>query len=248
MTDQSTETIFEETKTEDQPVTKVADQQPVVKAPQPDIDSIFKDQLNSITDEAGEQKYKDVMTALEALKHSQNHIKTLQEENLQYRESQVEQQTLEQALQNVSANTEVQAPTSQETKIDAEQLKGITLDTLMEYEKGKTEAANKQAVEDTLVNHFGDSEKAKKALVDRATELGVEVSVMSSLAAKSPAAALAYFNISPSTSKPSKEGSINTEALGKTNTTSEVDYRARYYQTSSPAATKWANAGKSLNS
>lgn len=255
MTDQSKEqeTIFSK-PTEDQTVTTQGStdnqQSQVVKESQTiDIDAIFNDQLSSIVDDNGERKYKDVMTALEALKYTQRHVKTLEEENRTFREKQMESQTLDQALQNISAKKEVQAPTSQETKIDAEQLKGITLETLMEYENSKQQSANKQSVQDALVGHFGDVEKAKAAYIEKAQELGVDIDTMSSLAAKSPKAALAYFNITEKSNKPltSKEGSINTEAFAGQNKQQPTDYLSRYFKPSSENTSKWRSAGEALN-
>ncbi len=49
-------------------------------APQPS-DNVFADQLASITNERGEPKYKDLPTALQALKHSQEYIPSLKQEN-----------------------------------------------------------------------------------------------------------------------------------------------------------------------
>lgn len=238
------ESIFENKATEANDQKATSDQEVKAKLDQVDIDSIFNDKLKTITDEKGEQKYKDVFTAIEALKHSQNYIKTLEEENRSYRETKVEQDTFAEALNNISAKKEPE--TTKSEGIDAEKLKGMTLETLMEYEKSKQEEANKKAVSDALLNKFGDSEKAKKAYSDKANDLGIDLETFVALAAKSPKAVLSYFDAKESTPSPSK-GSINTQALGSQKKEEHVDFRSRYFNNSDPSVSKWKSAGEVLN-
>ncbi len=214
------------------------------KVNQPDFNAVFKDQLTSITDDKGEQKYKDVMTALEALKHTQQHVKTLEEENQQFRQAKTQQETLDTALQNISAKKEPE--TTKSEAIDAEQLKGMTLETLREYEQGKAQEANKQTVSDALVKQYGDMNKAKQAYEEKATELGISVETLVELAGQSPKAALAYFSSTPTNIPTSTKGSINTQALSDTSPKESVDYTARYFNTRSPSVDKWREAGSGL--
>ncbi len=246
MTDQvsTEETIFNKEETTQVNDQKTVPPTPGTKIDQPDFNAVFKDQLSGITDDNGEQKYKDVMTALEALKHTQQHVKTLEEENKQFRTAKTQQETLDTALQNISAKKEPE--TTKSEAIDAEQLKGMTLETLMEYEKSKAQEANKQTVSDSLVRQYGDIAKAKQAYSDKANELGINVETLVELAGQSPKAALAYFNSTSESVPSSTKGSINTQALTDTGKKDEVDYTARYFNTRSPSVDKWREAGGNL--
>lgn len=248
MTDQVTEnnqeqevtgSIFQNSNAKDQ---KAASDHEA-KSVTPDIDSIFKDKLGAIMDDKGEQKYKDVFTALDALKYTQDHVKTLEEENRRFREEATKNDTLQQALNNISAKDRPE-PTKSEG-IDADKLKGMTLETLMEYERTKTEEKNKTEVSDALIKKYGDRSKAEKAYSDKAAELGIDLDTFVTLAAKSPKAVLSYFDTKTTIPNPSS-GSINSAALqGKPS--EEIDYMAKYYSSSDNSLAKWRAVAKKDN-
>lgn len=252
MTDQSTETeikgdIFtpnkEEETVNDQKTTSDQEVKTSTEEKAPDLEAVFNERLKNIVDDKGEQKYKDVFTALEALNHSQRYIKTLEDENKQYKETRVEQDTLEQALQNISAKDNRPEPTKSEG-LNAEQIKQMVSSTLMEEKTKETKNINKNHVSEALVQKFGDVEKAKKAYSDKAAELGVDVDMLADLASVSPKAVLAYFDTPKETFSTSR-GSINPQALG-TKPQETVDYAARFYKSSDPSISKWKEAGEGL--
>lgn len=254
MTDQSQETeikgdIFTPTEKEDnkevndQKTTSDQEVKTSTDEKAPDLEAIFNERLKSIVDDKGEQKYKDVFTALEALNHSQRYIKTLEEENKQYKETRVEQDTLEQALQNISAKSTQPEPTKSEG-LNAEQIKQMVSSTLMEEKTKETKNMNKKHVSEALVQKFGDVEKAKQAYSAKAAELGVDVDMLADLASVSPKAVLAYFETPRETFSTSK-GSINPQALG-TKPQQPIDYAARFYKSSDPSISKWKEAGEGL--
>lgn len=245
MTDQVTDdnkTIFEDKK-EGTPAKVTPDDQKGDKSVTPDLNAVFNDHLSTIVDDKGEPKYKDVFTALEALKHTQDHIKTLENENKQYRESKTEETTLTEALDKISAKREPE-PTKSEV-IDAEQLKGMTFEAIQEYERTKQRESNLNSVSDALVKQYGDADKAKQAYAAKAEELGIDEDTLKELSAKSPKAALQYFNTSISTPNTLKS-SINSQAIPSP-TKETIDYSARYFNSSSPAVSKWREAGEGLN-
>ena len=245
MTDQvenKEETIFTEEKKPDQKATSDQEVKTVENKPAPDLESIFQEQLSAIVDDKGEQKYKDPFTALEALKYTQQHVRTLEEENKSYRDKLTQDNTLEEALNRMSATQEPE-PTRSEG-IDAEKVRSVAMETIQQLEKDKAEAANKKAVSDALVQKYGDKEKAKQAYIDKAEELGIDVDTLVSLSAKSPKAALSYFEASQTNTPNPTRGNINPSALREEK--EEVDYTSRYFTSTSPETSKWRAAGDSL--
>lgn len=216
------------------------------KAPKIDLDAMFKDHLSSITDDNGQPKYRDVFTALEALKHTQAHVKTLQEENKTFRESQTQATTMEEALRRLSANKE-QNDSTKSPELDAEKLKGMTLETLRQYEAEKSARANEQAVSDALVKKFGDAEKAKAAYATKADELGIDADTLRSLAQRSPKAVLSYFDVKEQRAfDKNLEGSVNTDAFNKTQRTTEAPRNIMYGASSQDVLSAWKAAGQSV--
>ena len=248
MTDQSIEqenkNIFEETKVEDQKTNPDQDDKTSTQNKAPDLEAIFNEKLSSIVDDKGEQKYKDVFTALEALNHSQQYIRTLEEENKTFRDTKMERDTLQQAFQNISAKNN-QPETTKSEGVDAEQLKQMISATLMETKSEELRQTNKKSVSEALVKKYGSSEKAKEAYEKKAEELGIDPKMLADLAASSPKAALAFFG-SADSSYSKTTGSINPSAL-KPNGDKQVDYSARYFNSSEGFANKWREAGEGLN-
>jgi hypothetical protein len=252
MTDQSTEekvapveNIFEEQKVDDQKTT--SDQEVKISTDNnkaPDLEAVFNERLSTIVDDRGEPKYKDVFTALEALNHSQRYIKTLEEENKLHRETKMEKDTLEQAFSTISAKNNQQEPTKTEG-VDAEQLKQMIAESLKEEKTKEIQESNKLTVSNSLIQKYGNAEKAKQAYQNKADELGIDVTTLVELAASSPKAVLAYFG-SSDTSYSKTTGSINTEAL-KPIGDKPVDYTSRYFNSSGSSVHKWKEAGEGLN-
>lgn len=236
--------IFEEAKPNQENTEATSDQE--VKTDPIDVNELFKDKLAAITNEDGVPKYRDLSQQLEAHAHAEKHIKTLEQELKELREKMQEQETMQEALNNISAKKEPEATKSE--GIDAESLKGMTLEAIKEYERSKVVEANKKSVSDSLIQKFGDKEKAKKAYVDKAEELGISVDTLVELAAQSPKAVLSYFGASSSSPNPSSiKGSINTQSL-KEQPKDTTDYTARYFKTPNPSISKWREAGEGLYS
>lgn len=210
----------------------------------PDLDSIFKDKLEAIKGVNGEQKYKDVMTALDALKHTQDHVKTLEDENKALRESKTQSDTIEEALKRLSAKDTPTEKTNSE-EIDAEKIKSLTAETIKELDAAKKRETNKDEVSKALIAKYGSSEKAKEVYLDKAKELGVSVDMLKSLAETSPKAVMAYFGSSTSDSTFSKESTINTQSLNN-GKNEEIDYISLYTKAGNTSLDKWKEAGNTL--
>lgn len=248
MTDQVTNeqdnSIFDDKDNADK--SAAPDQSAKTSSNSPDIDAIFKDALDSITDTTGKPKYKDVITALGALKYTQEHIKTLEEENKAFKESKTQTDTVDEALKRMSAKDIPTEKTISE-EINAEKIKELAAQTVQELDRGKLKAANKKAVSDALLQKYGDVEKAKQAYKDKASELGINVDMLMSIAETSPKAVLAYFGTTATNTSFSKESRVNTESLSRNTTDKEVDYSKIYTSSNSPALAKWQEVTKTLN-
>ena len=220
MTDQDND-IFDnkdQPKTAEQQTTEKpasSDQEP--KTPI-DYNEVFKDHLTSIIGDNGEPKYKDVPTALAALKASQEYIRTLEGENQTYKTKSVQNETMEEVLQRFA---EKQSPAKKDNtdstksrELDVDQLKEKFNEWAQQTDQEKAFKTNQRAVSEALVKQFGDVEKGRKAFEDKARELGLDIDTFTTLAARSPKAVLSYFEISASnTPKFNVQGSVNTDAL-----------------------------------
>lgn len=181
-----------------------------------DSDTAFADQLADIKNAQGAPKYGNVSDALMALKTTQEHIKTLETENAEYRTnatSATQIQEMIEGLKNSSTNSDNEQ-TSQEP-LDATMIKDTTLNTIKEYELQRTLKENRMSVGTSLSNKFGTT-KAQEVYRDKARELGLTVADLDSLAAKSPHAVLAYFGSTtqgPSTQNVNNASSVNTSAF-----------------------------------
>ena len=212
----------------------------------PDLNEVFADALSSIKNENGEQKYSDVFTALNALKHTQDHVRTLEEENRTFREESIKAKTMDEVLQQVTANKD-QTVQTVPAGLDAESVKDVTLDTLRQYEAQKMAQANQQDVVAKLTNKFGSAEKAEEMFNNKAAELGLSVDFMNQLAASSPKAVLNYFDVKGEvTLNKNVEGSINTDALQAHQEPAKPRKNIMYGASSSEIVDAWRSAGKDL--
>lgn len=246
MTDQVEGTIFKE---DVKPVEGNPDQGK--KAPadqQPDLNQVFSEHLSQIKNEEGEQKYKDVFTALSALKHTQEHVKTLEEENNRYRQETVKAKTMDEVLQQIEATKGTKQEPTSSTELDVDQLRNVTFDTIRQYEAQKAAAANKQAVSDALIEKFKDGEKAVQAFNDKASELGLTSEMLEELSATSPKAVLEYFQTSMKGTSKITEGSVNTEALANASKPSEAKKNIMYGASTNDILSAWRSAGQSVQS
>ena len=247
VTDQAT--IFNEpnTKTE-QPTQQTPDQTvtPDQGAKTPDMNEIFADKLAQITNDQGEQKYSNVFTALEALKATQDHVKTLEGENKQLREEHTKAATMDEILQQMTANKD-QTVETKTSGFDAESVKGVTRQTLQEIMAEQAAADNQKSVVEQLKKKFGSQEKAEEQYIAKAAELGLSTDVLDNLAASSPKAVLNYFDVKGEvTPNKNVEGSVNTEAFKAHQEKTEAPKNIMYGADSVDIVNAWKAAGQAV--
>ncbi len=245
MSDQDDNSMFNNDGTVNQPDNTVTPDQSV-KTPAPNMNEVFADALSSIKNEDGGQKYSDVATALSALKHTQDHVTNLESENQVFREEQIKAKTMDDVLQQVTANKDQNVQTVP-SGLDADSVKGVTLDTLREYEAQKLADANQQSVVEQLRTKFGDNKKAEEMFNTKAQEMGLTVETMNQLAASSPKAVLSYFDVKGGVT-PNKniEGSVNTEALQNQVIETPKVAGIMYGASSSEIVDSWRAAGQAI--
>lgn len=240
MTDES---IFQDKKpdsTSDQKVEQ--DNQPKG----PDYDAIFRDKLTGIKNDQGEQKYTDVLTALEALKYSQEHIKTLESENKALKDENLKHQTMEEALDRITTeknqNTQPTEPSKKD--IDVEELRKIVREENSNLTKENQAKQNRSSVSSSLISKYGTAEKAIEAFSKKAEELGVTYEFLQDLAGNSPKAVLAYFNeTSSQVFNKNVQGSVNTESFNKQESKEPKISGVMYGASSKDMLSAWKAAG-----
>lgn len=154
--------------------------------------------LGSIKNEQGQPKYNNPVDALNALKHSQEFIPQLKQENASLR-SEIEQlraqvDKLKGVEEVVERLTSQQNNTATPGKVlDENAIADLVQRTLSKREVEAVQKANVTSVVQTLQSQFG--QEAEKAFYGKAQELGMSVQQMNSLAATSPQAVLQLFGV-----------------------------------------------------
>lgn len=174
--------------------------------------------LAGIKNDRGEQKYKSVEDALNALKHSQDYIPQLSDKLRQQEQELAEAKAaaakiseLERTLQSLTQNNTPPAPaTPASAGLSKEEIAELISNTLTTQQHAAVAKENLGKVVTTLTKSFGD--KAEEVFYNKAKELGMSVVEINSLAAKSPQAAFKLLGLdgSPSASSAPNSGSINT--------------------------------------
>ena len=179
----------------------------------------FADLLGTIKNERGEPKYRDPQTAFEALKHSQEFIPQLKNENSSLREKVLELEgmvtklkTVEETVERLAASQGRGGETTS-LAIDEQSIAELMERTLTKRDQEVRQRTNISQVTAKLKEKFG--ENAEATFYNKADELGMDRSEINSLAAKSPQAVLQLFGMMGEPGRqvnapaPSKEG-VNT--------------------------------------
>ncbi|HET8689237.1 MAG TPA: hypothetical protein VFM18_21710 [Methanosarcina sp.] len=161
----------------------------------------FADLLGSIKNERGEPKYKDVQTALEALKHSQQYIPELKSEAQKNEEQltalQAEVERLRSVEQTVLQLTQQQQQLQQQPApvpvIDETVVANLVNQQLTQRQIQDQHQSNLKSVVDTMQKALGA--EAEKTFYAKAQELGMTAEQINSLAATSPVAVLQLFGL-----------------------------------------------------
>lgn len=175
----------------------------------------LEDKLKDIRNESGEQKYKDVETALEALKNSQQFIEQLKREKREIEERHNKTQSELEKMgaiddyvkrlqpQNAPADPQKETPKG-DGGLSEERVAQLLEERLSAREQQLVQAANLKQVEDQLKQTYGDN--SATFLKQRATELSMSITDLKELAMKTPSAALALLG------QPNKKPIVPTQS------------------------------------
>lgn len=178
------------------PATPVVD---TVVAPVSSSTDLFADQLTMIKNEDGSTKYDTVPKALDALSHSQNHIRTLEssQANDKTRITELEAQVAKNAsVDDVVARLTAQTPSQEPATplpagLSESAVQDIVKAALSGAKDGEVKQANVTSVTSKLATKYG--EKAREVIEAKVAEMGMTMEGLKSLSASSPNAVLALF-------------------------------------------------------
>lgn len=177
--------------------------------------------LQSIKNEKGEPKYKDLTTAIQALQASQEYIPNLK---TQYETEKAERERLAAEVARLKAIEETVAALTQRTQepsgtppvgLNEEQIAELVNRNLSQREQKSAAEANVSSVVSALQSVFGT--EAEKKFYEKATEMGMTMQEMNALASKSPKAVLTMLGVNgqpahkPNTSV--TNSTVNTSAF-----------------------------------
>lgn len=168
-------------------------------APQPQGNtSPFDTLLSEIRNDRGEPKYKSVEDGLNALKHSQEHIRSLTQERqrMEQQIAELEKKTIEiESLKEAVTKLAQRGsePAQPGNQFDEEAIATLVDNRLTKKQQEEAAASNQRAVAGRLHEVFGD--KARDTFYEKASQLGFSPDEFEALAAKSPKAVLTMLNI-----------------------------------------------------
>jgi hypothetical protein len=198
------EVIPAATAVETAPVTATAE---VVATPAVDM---FGTALAEITNNEGKPKYSDVPAALDGLKNAQEHIAKLEADNATLRAGATEAATIEQLMAKLDVPREAQtAPTG----VSIEDVAGVARQTLADAKAHEAAVMNMNSVESEMAKRYGS--EAQTRIAEKASEIGMSLDELKSLALRSPKAFLAQFptSVPQGTPTPANLQALNIEAL-----------------------------------
>lgn len=173
-------------------------------------DNPFADKLSGILNENGEQKYKTVEDALEALAHSQQFIETLKGESHTYQEelNQLKaeldkRESVEDVVSRLTGKSQHTEKKEDQPNsgvgLDEDTARKLIEEQITALRQKDSEADNFKKVQAALVEQYGD--KAREVIRTRAAELNTTPADLEKLARTNPAMALGLLgggNVSPS--------------------------------------------------
>lgn len=223
------------------PAPQDAPTQDTPPTPTPAVDPLASLLMN-IKGEDGQQKYKDVPTALNALQHSQEYIRQLKTEMEELKTKASQAVTLDQVMEALNKKSETPA-TTQDTP------KGVTAEDvvriLQETETQKVHKANVSRVSQRFKELHGD--KAEEVFYSKANEMGLSRDAINRLAATSPAAVFSMFGMKegPAPAAPAPSG-VNTSGMQAPTPTPRSTVMG--YKTDREILEYWKNLKNEVNS
>lgn len=177
----------------------------------------WADKLKEIVNEQGQPKYKDVETALKALKDSQQFIETLKQEKTQESEQLKQARAELERMGNIddfvkklnpTATTEEKVETPPATNgLSEEKVKQLLQEHLQQRDVQSQQTQNLAEVTRKLSEMYGD--KSSEYIKQRAQELGTTVADLKTLSMTNPKLALAALGTQAKTKAAPSQSSVS---------------------------------------
>jgi hypothetical protein len=209
-----TDSVFSQETPVTQPVVTPAVTQaaptPAV-APVVDPSTMFADQLASIKNPEGTQKYGSVEDALKGATHAQDYILQLQTQLAEAQTAATKSSSMTDVMEALK-QSQVPAEIPAATGLGEEDASKLFTKMYADQQTHASNQANELDVSKSLMEQYGD--KAKEILTSRATELGVTVDYIKEVSRMSPAAAKTMLGLSTKTTPGfTTSTQLNTQAL-----------------------------------
>lgn len=182
----------------------------------PSLEQIIDQRLKEIKREDGSQMFDSVEKALESLSHAQkiipelkSNLKAKEEEATDLKTQLEKAATVEDVLSRITETTRQPEVNTEVSEVKNNDIGELVKKELNNFREQEQISSNRKQVNDALVGKFGDAEKAKLALDNKAQELGVTTEFLASIADKSPKALLNYFESTPSSVSQPTTTSVN---------------------------------------
>jgi hypothetical protein len=186
----------------------IFNEEPIIQEDNPtNVNDVFADKLKAIVNDNGEQKYKSLDDALDALNHSQQFIKTLKGEKTdieeKYQDALTElekRQSVEEVVnklinRNQSNDGPKPAPNADPQKasdLSEDKVAEIVANLLNSQKMTDTQESNYNKVASKLVETYGD--KTREVIQAKAKELDMSPQEMEQLAKTKPNVVLRLFS------------------------------------------------------
>lgn len=154
------------------------------------------EKLVNIKRDDGTPKYASVEDALDALLHSQTHIRTLESDNASLKTEAQKAKDLEATLARLQGSGNQEQPSRQTNTgggLSEEAARQIARDELQRTKNADSQLNNLKSVNEQLIKKYGSEEKAKEAVKLKAAQLDMTLKELEELTKVKPKAVLAYF-------------------------------------------------------
>lgn len=166
---------------------------------QPSVDvNPQADLLKMVLNERGEPKYSTMEEAFKGLANAQQYIPQLktelsakEQELQQLREELAKRQSVEEVVSKLTTAQQQQPQVTPSGAFDEQGIEALISSKLSAFEQQKVQQTNVEFVQGELVKLFG--EKTKELVAAKASELGMSVEELGTMAATKPKAVLSWF-------------------------------------------------------
>jgi len=212
---------------------------PVEQSVQVDPNSLFADQLSSITTDDGRQKYSDVPTALASIPHAQGHISELTNKVKELEEEVAKRRGAEELLNSLQQSQQQVTEAPSVTGLDETAVQNVVNNILQSKAQQDVAETNATSVRNALVAKFGEA--ASVEFQNKANALGVDVGQLTEMSKQTPNIVMELFN-TPGVRDPQPTTGSSVNISSRPVEKAQPDYMRKFSQGDTTTADKWAAA------